>query len=66
MTETSYADLPSRVRTDQKEFLAHIAKVLEVPVSVVVRWAIDDARPFLLARASLQETDLPSETRKVA
>ena len=67
MTETqTQVDLPARVRDDQKAFLNHIAKTLGVPVSVVVRWALDDARPFLLARACLKENDLPEDIRRTA
>jgi hypothetical protein len=66
MTETPTTDLPARIRTDQKRLLDHIAFVMSVPVSAVVRWAIDDARASLLARASLEESMLPEETRRAA
>lgn len=64
MTNPALKDLPAKIRDDQKELLDHIAQFMGVSVSAVVRWAIDDARPFLLARACLEETNLPEETRR--
>lgn len=64
MSETPFIDLPSMVRPDQKELLTLIAKHMGVSVSAVVRWALDDARPFLLSRACLQEENLPKAARQ--
>lgn len=66
MTTPPHVDLPARIRDDQKKFLDHIASVMAVPVSAVVRWAIDDARASLLSRASLEETNLPQEAKRAA
>lgn len=67
MTDSKFtADLPARIRDDQKAFLRFVAKHLNVSVSVLVRWAIDDARASLLSRACLEESNLPEEIRRAA
>lgn len=51
-------------RKDQEQLLKYLAERMNVSVSAIGRWALDDARAFLLARASLEETDLPQELRR--
>lgn len=51
------------VRADQEQLLRFLSPRLGVSLAAIVRWALDDARPFLLTRASLKESDLPAAAR---
>lgn len=63
-TPAKYEDLASVVWPDQKCLLSIIAGACGVSVSTVTRWALDDARATLLARAGMTEEQLPLEARK--
>jgi len=52
------------IRPDQERLLRFVAKRMSVSVSALMRWTIYDGLASLLARASLQETDLPSDARR--